>query len=194
MPHIHLLTRKVDTSADYLLQLCTGAFECGPHEDHLNSKRCCTLCPPGSGVITPCSPDNNTVCEPCVADGTFSSDYSHIDTCRPCHQCQAYSHMTHACNTTHDTQCECDWNYFYHTPTRTCRPCTRCAPGSGVWRACNGSADTECTQCPPGTFSDHMTARGGCVVCRICAIYQMPLQACSYRQNTVCIGGYFHRI
>lgn len=169
------------------VSLCSGVFRCGPHEDHLNGKRCCTLCPPGLGVITPCSPDNNTVCQACIAGKTFSPYYSHIDICRPCRQCQVHSHMTHVCNVTHDTVCQCDWNYFYDVVTRTCQPCSVCLAGFGILRACNRTENTECIQCPPGTFSDHMTALGGCVVCRICGTHQVSLQACSYQQNTVCV-------
>ena len=173
------------------LQMCVGVFECGPHEDHLNGKRCCTLCPPGLGVITPCSPDNNTVCQPCVDGKTFSPGYSHIDICRPCRPCQMHSHMTYDCNVTHNTACQCDWNYFLDAVTQACRPCSTCPLGFGVRHMCNATHDTQCTHCPPGTYSDLMTSRGGCVVCRVCATHQVSLQACSYRQNTVCVGECF---
>lgn len=169
-----------------LLQAIATA-KCPSYEFNLDGLRCCQKCLPGSGVIAPCTPDNNTACEPCIHGQTYSTHHNHIDLCEPCTVCAEHSHPQRACNVTHDTLCECDRNYFFDHSVQNCQLCDLCPLGHGALRLCGSYQNTRCHRCPNGTFSDRRSGQG-CRVCRVCGPHQIVLQRCSSVQNTVCVG------
>ena len=180
---------KYKTKVDFFafnFQMC-AALNCGQHEHSLNGQKCCQQCGPGTGVHAPCTPANNTICHPCRMGESYSEDWSHIETCRPCRICPHYSHTKHMCNLTHDTICECDKNYYFETNVGGCRPCESCPMGYGVKRQCNSTVNTVCWQCPAGTYSDRRSNQG-CRVCTLCGANQLMLQMCNSMQDTVCVG------
>ena len=164
------------------------ALTCGSDQYNLDGKKCCTKCPPGSGVVTQCDKSSqNTRCKPCVYSQTYSPTLSHTDGCLRCSKCPNNARPIRSCNVTHDTVCQCRENYFYDQVTRTCRPCSHCPVGWGAKQMCTGTQDTKCKECPAGTYSDRSSLEG-CKVCRTCNSNQVQLQGCNHAQDTVCVG------
>ncbi|KAK2142482.1 hypothetical protein LSH36_950g00048 [Paralvinella palmiformis] len=161
-------------------------LRCGRYEHSLNGQRCCRECPPGEGVLRPCSIYNDTVCQPCTFGESYSTVYSHVETCHPCSICPEYAHMIQPCNMTHDTMCECDRNYYFDGLSSRCRPCQVCPMEYGVRRQCNLTHDTVCVRCPEGFYSDRLGMER-CKRCGRCGRGQVMLQHCSPGQNTICI-------
>ncbi|XP_062387170.1 nerve growth factor receptor b [Sardina pilchardus] len=64
----------------------------------------CTVCPVGSGVLMRCTPQQDTVCEPCVNE-LYSGDDSALDPCLPCTICEDDEVLLQACTRTTDTLC-----------------------------------------------------------------------------------------
>ena len=157
----------------------------------MDGTRCCRKCPPGTGVSSPCTTGNDTICTPCITGDSFSGISSHTTPCQPCSLCQARKNPVQACNVTMDTICECDWNYFWSETHRKCTLCDLCPVGHGAWQSCGSNHNTRCRRCPVGTFSDRRSL-AACRPCRVCSANQIRLQQCNFRENTVCVGWYIN--
>lgn len=111
-------------------------------EMETNGNNGCSECPAGSGVSRLCTKKNrntltvgdlnrdlnrngnvtsedidtilgvDTVCEPCVSGVTFSDSPSRHSACRVCRTCPPNSRVKRECNATHDTECECEPDYY----------------------------------------------------------------------------------
>ena len=196
-PEIKHTCNSKTTSYNYLTPnafICTfqvAGLTCKEDEHNFNNQRCCRKCPPGEGVVSPCSLTNNTVCEPCTAGVTFSDTLSHQDVCKSCSKCDSVTHVHRTCNVTENTACECNANYFYNVTSEECVACAGCPLGFGASNVCTHHVNTRCRACPNGTFSDRRD-HAGCVVCRVCRPGQLLLQSCSTMQNTVCLGKWLY--
>ena len=65
----------------------------------------CTACAAGSGVVTSCTTDADTICAPC-APGFYNSDSSAHAQCKVCSSCDANFFELTPCSSTADTHCE----------------------------------------------------------------------------------------
>ncbi|XP_076124176.1 tumor necrosis factor receptor superfamily member 1B-like [Alosa pseudoharengus] len=129
---------------------------------------CCKKCEPGFHKKSECSPGNDTVCEPCP-NGKWSG-YNYHNNCFRCTVCAQKSGLKYAqkCSATRDAKCTCPPEWYcsmrYEEPycSGQCKPYTRCPPGHGVVKAGTASSNVKCGPCPPGTFSDQMSATQKC--------------------------------
>lgn len=151
---------------------------------------CCSKCGPGYGVKNLCSKQNDTNCEGCEEGVTFSTSWSYDEECLPCSTCIKNAHVVQACNSTHDVVCECNPNFFYDPESDMCKLCEPCVPGFGASRHCNSMENTICEECPNATFSDVLSPTADCLPCSVCQEDQVMLQACSAKQDTICLGAY----
>lgn len=93
----------------------------------------CTLCPPGWGVIRPCSFSADTLCSPCGL-GSYSPHHSYHTPCWPCSHCGPGLYQAHSCTSSTDTVCDscqrlktlntsikqCPWNLQLFTSEMFC--------------------------------------------------------------------------
>ncbi|XP_780520.2 uncharacterized protein LOC575008 [Strongylocentrotus purpuratus] len=94
----------------------------------ISSCRVCDSCPPGYGVVQPCSPTKNTVCGLCDM-GTFSTTVSATASCKPCQTCQSVG-MVKECSPISDTVCmeHCPFGEYFDPTTLSCQRCSYCFP------------------------------------------------------------------
>ncbi|XP_072035219.1 tumor necrosis factor receptor superfamily member 16-like [Amphiura filiformis] len=169
----------------YTLVYSSSIPQC-PSGEFTSKGACCKQCPPGHGVITSCG-DNNTVCEQCYPDISYSPEWSHTSGCKLCSRCQRNERLAQLCNSSQDTICECRRDYF-RDADGTCSQCNMCPPGYGVVVACSTNMDSKCSQCANGTFSDGTSATDFCKPCTLCPEGSTVLQQCTTFSDTLCSG------
>ncbi|KAI8492973.1 hypothetical protein Bbelb_289770 [Branchiostoma belcheri] len=172
---------RADTS-----MVCVSAACPSQHYD--SSGACCSQCPPGEGVSTPCSDGNGTGCTACVPGQTFSNSRSHTEACHECSTCGPNMEVASVCNRTHDTVCECSADFYWDEETEQCERCQICPPGFGALEACSPRQDSGCVACPNMTYSDVDSPRAQCVACTRCTDNQVMLQTCTSISDTICLG------
>ncbi|NP_001161625.1 p75 neurotrophin receptor-like protein precursor [Saccoglossus kowalevskii] len=168
-----------------VLCLYTGMLYCMgcPSESITITGECCEQCGPGTGVVQSCTGTNNTVCEQCETETTFSSDWSHITPCQQCSSCPTNMQVKIPCNATHDTVCECATNYYMNDKDFSCSQCDMCPAGYGAFVACGPLQNSVCAACGNGTYSDETSTMAECKQCAVCDMF---LRACNELTNTVC--------
>lgn len=119
---------------------------------------------------------------------TFSENFSHTETCKPCTACSELSRMLTPCTDANDAVCVCDYGSFFSTVTGRCEACTVCPLGYGVLIRCNYDHDTECEECLDETFSDQETSFDPCLPCTQCEQLEMEVKNCTSVSDTICQG------
>jgi len=155
-----------------------------------NNTECCSKCKAGFGLVKQCSRDNDTECEACIPGRTFSSPNLHIGACLTCRRCKMNEHAVTLCNTTYDTVCECNIDFYYSKEKKECHLCQLCPEGFGALRSCNGSKDSVCMKCGNGMFSDKKSSISPCKTCSKCPKNHVIIEACTTKKDTVCGGLY----
>ncbi|XP_066264421.1 tumor necrosis factor receptor superfamily member 16-like [Branchiostoma lanceolatum] len=169
----------------YFYTVCVSAACPSQHYD--SSGACCSQCPPGEGVTTPCSDGTGTGCTACVPGQTFSHSRSHTEPCRACSTCGSNMNVASLCNRTHDTVCECSVDFYWDEETERCERCQICPPGFGAVEACSSRQDSGCVACPNMTYSDVDSPRARCLACTRCTDSQVMLQTCTSISDTICL-------
>jgi len=176
------------------------------------SINCSAACPAGTGSLGGCPQDVADCAAPCDDSVTFNDGGSW--RCRTCRTCPPNSRVKRACNATHDTECECERDFFQSEPESAdsghvrhsnhrqsrhrplgsatepteCRACELCQHGWGAARPCSLTQNTVCRKCPAGTYSSVLSSSLGCSVCSVCREDQVTLHECTPIQDTVCAG------
>ncbi|XP_024917485.1 tumor necrosis factor receptor superfamily member 16 isoform X1 [Cynoglossus semilaevis] len=154
-----------------------------------DSGKCCSLCPAGFGVETPCGKED-TKCAPCPR-GTFSSSED-LESCRACAKCPSSLPMVAHCSAIQDTLCECDSGYFFMSTFSLCAPCSKCTRGQGVVRECGLQGDTVCEACGPGTYSEERISTKPCQTCTLCTDIEVEIRSCLPNSDTLCMDKKLH--
>ena len=113
--------------------------DCNTNQYRSDAGHCCSFCPPGSEVIQPCMPGNDTRCQPCVHRQTYSRlkpNLARTRICETCTICPPGAEILYACNITHDTVCRCQLDYYWDVKDTTCRHCDLCNVGFGALFPC----------------------------------------------------------
>ena len=151
----------------------------------------CSECPIGTGVAKLCNTttiQEDTQCEPCVAGSTFSDASSRHSACRSCRVCPENSRVRRECNATHDTECECERDFYQEMITAA---------------AAVAAAMTSQNEDENGVNSTVVAAEGNnvhharhhhgeemmmmtCRACDLCPHGYGAARACSSTHNTVC--------
>ncbi|XP_033629838.1 tumor necrosis factor receptor superfamily member 16-like isoform X1 [Asterias rubens] len=170
----------------FVCMICTSALPsiCLSGE-YTQTGECCLQCPLGWGVQSRCTDTNNTICNQCYKDITYSPETSHTAGCMPCSRCHRNQFVTSSCNLTHDTECECRKSY-YRTLDGSCSQCNTCPPGFGVSIPCTTRQNSRCKSCENGTFSDVTSATKDCLPCRQCPDGSIVHKTCSRFSDTIC--------
>ncbi|XP_072927817.1 tumor necrosis factor receptor superfamily member 16-like isoform X1 [Hemitrygon akajei] len=148
--------------------------------------KCCSVCPPGEGVMTPCG-DKDTVCEACLDSLSYSDVSSHIEPCKQCTVCTGTKTILIPCMENFDTSCAC-MNGYYEDSNGECLPCNICDKGYGVLEQCSEGRNTICEECPEGTYSDQASSVDPCLPCSPCEDYEEMISECTPTQDNVCIS------
>ncbi|XP_071478628.1 tumor necrosis factor receptor superfamily member 1A-like [Diadema antillarum] len=151
-------------------ELCDEGFY--QHTPNNDTSRCvpCSLCPPGSRVLTRCSNTTDTVCGPCQK-GSFSLAYRG-EYCVPCTRCSSHQRRK-ACSPISDTLCKpsCTRGYYWDQSALDCLRCSYCPPDAPQERV------YECEQ--NGASKDNLCAQGATLRVRMAEYRPRPK---SYRQ------------
>lgn len=125
--------------------------------------------------------------------GTFSSSEG-LGPCLPCTRCPSGVPMLASCTAKHDTQCDCDSDYFFLSSTGLCAPCTKCRSGEGAVRQCTPQHNSVCRICGPGTFSEEDYSTKPCQNCTRCSVSEVEIRPCMPNSDTLCMGEFCGRI
>ncbi|XP_010563683.1 PREDICTED: tumor necrosis factor receptor superfamily member 25 [Haliaeetus leucocephalus] len=149
------------------------------------ARQCCTLCPAGTFLRSPCSSlGNDSVCTPCPA-GTFSAQPNTFSECQACYECdrQAFQSVLSNCSATSNIACGCEPGRFRDCLDERCSEfsCRQCQPCTGrlIQRPCSEAQDALCGSCKPDFY-----AEGG--ECRPCSA-SIP-ETCGKECQRVCGG------
>ncbi|XP_053569695.1 tumor necrosis factor receptor superfamily member 16 isoform X2 [Bombina bombina] len=148
---------------------------------------CCSLCPPGFGVVAPCG-ESDTMCERCRENSTFSEVSSSTEECQPCSSCQGpMQSMEAACTQKYDAVCHCPDGYFLQNGS--CTPCQVCSKGYGVKTPCTRTENTLCQLCPSGYYSEVKSSESPCLACRTeCSETEVQIGECTPLHDILCMN------
>jgi hypothetical protein len=152
--------------------------------------KCCSLCPPGQGVVKKCTNETDTQCQPCENGKSFSSSKYETNPCKKCRTCRDMEREISPCNSTHDTVCRCLLDFYFAEELKKCQLCDSCPKGSGAIVACSSYSNSVCKKCENGTFSDVKSATSACRPCSVCSPSQFTVMECTDEQDTMCLSKY----
>ncbi|XP_042738916.1 tumor necrosis factor receptor superfamily member 25 [Lagopus leucura] len=129
--------------------------------------RCCTQCPPGTFLQTPCtSHGNDNVCVACPA-GTFLSHPNTRPKCDACYTCdhQTFQTVVSNCSATSNIACGCESGHFRECQNKddscsdfSCKKCKTC-PGKLLLQPCSDRQDAQCGSCKPDFYAEGSECR-----------------------------------
>ncbi|KAM7084128.1 tumor necrosis factor receptor superfamily member 25 [Ciconia maguari] len=127
--------------------------------------QCCTQCPAGMFLVSPCSSHgNDSVCAACPA-GTFRAQPNTFPKCQACYECdrQAFQSVLSNCSATSNVACGCEPGHFRncldeHCSDFSCQQCQPC-PGRLIQRPCSEAQDTLCGSCKPDFYAEGSECR-----------------------------------
>lgn len=156
----------------------------------------CSECPAGTGVVKLCNKTTTTAldteheatdtqCETCVAGSTFSDSPSRHSACRSCRVCPENSRVKRECNVTHDTECECERDFYQEMITASSSAITS--------QDDSNNGDGNSTNVAVAEGIHHARHHHGeemmmmtCRACDLCPHGYGAARACSSTHNTVC--------
>ncbi|NXI94932.1 TNR25 factor, partial [Psophia crepitans] len=150
------------------------------------ARRCCTQCPAGTFLLSPCSDrGNDSVCTSCPP-GTFRAQPNTFPECQACYECdrQAFQRVLSNCSATSNVACGCEPGRFRDCLDERCSDfsCRQCQPCTGrlIQRPCSEVQDTLCGSCKPDFYAEGSECRP----CRMSA----P-ETCGKECQRACSGG-----
>ncbi|XP_064326172.1 tumor necrosis factor receptor superfamily member 25 [Phalacrocorax carbo] len=127
--------------------------------------RCCTQCPAGMFLLSPCSSHgNDSVCAACPV-GTFRTQPNTSPKCQACYECdrQAFQSVLSNCSATSNVACGCEPGRFRRCLDEHCSDfsCQQCQPCTGrlIQRPCSEAQDTLCGSCKPDFYAEGSECR-----------------------------------
>ncbi|NXC44432.1 TNR25 factor, partial [Penelope pileata] len=127
--------------------------------------RCCSQCPPGTFLKSPCSSqENDSFCAACPA-GTFLSQPNTLTECHACYECDHHASQTvlSNCSATSNVACGCKPGHFRNCHNEACSDfsCKECQPCPGrlIQRPCSDMQDTQCGSCKPDFYVEGSECR-----------------------------------
>ena len=137
----------------------------------------CSPCLPGEYILVPCTASSPTVCAPCQAGSTYSTNINSI-SCSVCSRfCDQGKYYTTPCNTTNNIGCVPCPVGSYATYNELCAPCN---PG---YYSANAQGTTACSECQLGMYSG-----SGASACSFCHIGTFAANTAS-TECTTCQAG-----
>ncbi|XP_075629075.1 tumor necrosis factor receptor superfamily member 25 isoform X2 [Balearica regulorum gibbericeps] len=129
------------------------------------ARRCCTQCPAGTFLVSPCSGrGNDSVCTACPA-GTFRAQPNTFSECQACYECdrQAFQRVLSNCSATSNVACGCEPGRFRDCLDERCSDfsCRQCQPCTGrlIQRPCSEAQDALCGSCKPDFYAEGSECR-----------------------------------
>ncbi|XP_040898609.1 hematopoietic death receptor isoform X1 [Toxotes jaculatrix] len=135
---------------------------CITDQQYPHGSICCSYCPAGTHVKSPCtSSAEKASCEECEY-GTFTEHPNGLNQCFKCTQCRPDQEMVRPCTPTQDTECRCKSGQFCapDEACEVCKKCSRCGTDEVIVRNCTSTSNTECKkiQTSPGSASADLAA------------------------------------
>ncbi|XP_038635035.1 nerve growth factor receptor b [Scyliorhinus canicula] len=156
-------------------------------KQYTHDGKCCSVCPSGEGVMTPCGAED-TKCQQCLDSISYSDVESHIESCKPCTICSGTRTIEIPCMDNFDTSCICTDGY-YEDPDNAdgeCLQCNLCNEGHGVLERCTYNQNTICEICPPETYSNQKSSADPCLPCMVCEENEVLISECTPIKDAVC--------
>ncbi|KAM9256263.1 LOW QUALITY PROTEIN: tumor necrosis factor receptor superfamily member 25 [Cariama cristata] len=153
-----------------------------------SAHRCCTRCPAGTFLHTPCSSHgNDSVCTTCPA-GTFRAQPNTFHECEACYECDRQGELA-ACRAMPAMLCCAAWCRAVSCHAAPCHAAHHLSSAAfqSVLSNCSATSNVACG-CKPGHFRyclDERCSDFSCQQCQSCTgrLIQRP---CSEVQDTLC--------
>ncbi|KAM3610477.1 uncharacterized protein V6R79_004552 [Siganus canaliculatus] len=121
-------------------------IHCREDTEYQHDSMCCSNCPAGTRLTSPCTAAGRKgSCVECD-DGTFTKHSNHLNHCFKCAECRSDEEIVKPCTHTHDTECQCKPGKFCapDQPCEVCLKCALCGQDEEVVRNCTPTSNTEC--------------------------------------------------
>ncbi|XP_028910387.1 tumor necrosis factor receptor superfamily member 3 isoform X2 [Ornithorhynchus anatinus] len=119
---------------------------------------CCSRCPPGSFISSPCTGDRDTLCSLCPAN-SYNQYWNHLHYCQLCRSCDEVLgfEQTSPCRADRQTECRCRRGTYCPRGYADCDHCVAlpsCPPGTEAAFQETGNTVPACVPCTNGTFQN----------------------------------------
>uniref|UniRef100_A0A8C8EHX7 TNFR-Cys domain-containing protein n=1 Tax=Oncorhynchus tshawytscha TaxID=74940 RepID=A0A8C8EHX7_ONCTS len=147
-----------------ILSVLTVVYSCDPETQYMKNGVCCSMCGPGTKMLSSHSGCLDPHCMPCQ-EGEYQHAFTDKNLCKLQPYCDPNKNFEHSTNrnTTSLSPCKCKPGYHCSSEEcLTCVPHTKCRPGEEVKSKGNPIHDTVCKACPLNMFSSDSSAESKC--------------------------------
>ncbi|XP_021420091.2 tumor necrosis factor receptor superfamily member 5 isoform X1 [Oncorhynchus mykiss] len=153
-----------------ILSVLTVVYSCDPETQYMKNGVCCSMCGPGTKMLSSHSGCLDPHCMPCQ-EGEYQHAFTDKNLCKLQPYCDPNKNFEHSTNrnTTSISPCKCKPGYHCSSEEcLTCVPHTKCRPGEEVKSKGNPIHDTVCKACPLNMFSSDSSAESKCKLWTVC--------------------------
>ncbi|XP_024239892.1 tumor necrosis factor receptor superfamily member 5 isoform X3 [Oncorhynchus tshawytscha] len=153
-----------------ILSVLTVVYSCDPETQYMKNGVCCSMCGPGTKMLSSHSGCLDPHCMPCQ-EGEYQHAFTDKNLCKLQPYCDPNKNFEHSTNrnTTSLSPCKCKPGYHCSSEEcLTCVPHTKCRPGEEVKSKGNPIHDTVCKACPLNMFSSDSSAESKCKLWTVC--------------------------
>ncbi|XP_071203725.1 tumor necrosis factor receptor superfamily member 5-like isoform X2 [Salvelinus alpinus] len=153
-----------------ILSVLTMIYSCDPETQYLKNGECCSMCGPGTKMLSSHSDCFDPHCMPCQ-EGEYQHAFTDKNRCKLQPYCDPNKNFEHSTNRNKTSLSPCKCKTGYHCSSEeclTCVPHTKCRPGEEVKSKGSPIHDTVCKACPLNMFSSDSSAESKCKLWTVC--------------------------
>ncbi|XP_038866532.1 tumor necrosis factor receptor superfamily member 5 isoform X2 [Salvelinus namaycush] len=153
-----------------ILSVLTVVYSCDPETQYLKNGECCSMCGPGTKMLSSHSGCFDPHCMPCQ-EGEYQHAFTNKNLCKLQPYCDPNKNFEHSTNRNKTSLSPCKCKTGYHCSSEeclTCVPHTKCRPGEEVKSKGSPIHDTVCKACPLNMFSSDSSAESKCKLWTVC--------------------------
>ncbi|XP_023862173.1 tumor necrosis factor receptor superfamily member 5 isoform X3 [Salvelinus sp. IW2-2015] len=153
-----------------ILSVLTMIYSCDPETQYLKNGECCSMCGPGTKMLSSHSGCFDPHCMPCQ-EGEYQHAFTDKNRCKLQPYCDPNKNFEHSTNRNKTSLSPCKCKTGYHCSSEeclTCVPHTKCRPGEEVKSKGSPIHDTVCKACPLNMFSSDSSAESKCKLWTVC--------------------------
>ncbi|XP_064813505.1 tumor necrosis factor receptor superfamily member 5-like [Oncorhynchus masou masou] len=172
-----------------ILSVLTVVYSCDPDTQYMKNGVCCSMCGPGTKMLSSHSGCLDPHCMPCQ-EGEYQHAFTDKNLCKLQPYCDPNKNFEHSTNRNTTSLSPCKCKIGYHCSSEeclTCVPHTKCRPGEEVKFKGNPIHDTVCKACPLNMFSSDSSAESKCKLWTVCTSEFKTEAKGTATSDTVCV-------